>query len=207
MAQTVIAATTQRRRRRGRWLGMLLALLLLLPLGCVSTITPPPPPADPVTVFLLREAMHTGLVLPPTATDPHYVEFGFGDWHWFALGEDQWYRVFPTVLWPTPGALGRRAFGAGDAGRLRAEVSWAELSPVVVSEAKVHELRQRLETDFAAGAAHAVQRADLGFVFVPAASSYWLGHTCADAAAVWFTALDCSVGWSLWRRALRVGGT
>lgn len=201
------AGTTKRRRRRGRWLGLVVVLLLLLPLGCVSTITPPPLPADPVTVFLLREAMHTGLVLPPTATDRHYVEFGFGDWHWFALGEDQWYRAFPTVFWPTRGALGRRAFRAADADRLRAEVSWAELSPVVVSEAKVSELRQRLEADFAAGSAHAVVRADLGFVFVPDANRYWLGYTCADAAAAWFTSLDCTVGWSLWRRALRVGGT
>ncbi len=29
-------------------------------------------------MFVLREAMHTGLVLPPAAGTTDYVEFGFG---------------------------------------------------------------------------------------------------------------------------------
>src|SRR5690606_655289 len=76
-------------------LAMLLALAGLL-VSCTSTIVPPAEVIDPVTVFVLSEAMHTGIVLPPDpgcSGNPHeYVEFGFGDWSWYALGNAAWYN-------------------------------------------------------------------------------------------------------------------
>jgi hypothetical protein len=168
---------------------------VLLAFGCTSTITPPPTPTDPVTIFVLREAMHTGLVLPPQAGHAEYVEFGYGDWSWFALGNDAWYHAFATVLWPTQGALGRRSFGANSEAELQRIVHWATLSPVVVSRERAGQLRTRLEREHAAGKAELVRRQDLGFEFVPSQDSYWFGYNCADAAAGWLRELDCSVSW------------
>jgi hypothetical protein len=175
--------------------------------GCTSTITPPSDVADPTTVWLLREAMHTGLVLPPPRPGAPFVEFGFGDWSWFALGNDAWYQSFATVLWPTQGALGRREFAAGDGDELRRAASWAELEPVVVSSERVQALRGELQEAFAARLADAVHQPHLGWTFVPAPDDlggYWFANTCADAAATWFEALGCEVNWVPIRSSLQV---
>lgn len=197
-------------RRRSRWrrlaIGGVGVTIAFGYVGCTSTITPPSGVADPVTVFVLREAMHTGIVLPPIAANDEFVEFGFGDWSWFALGNDAWYHVFATVLWPTQGALGRRTFGARTADDLRARVTWAELAPVVVERTKAAALRERLHQRHADRTAEGVWRNDLGWWFVPFDRSYWFPANCADVAAEWFTELDCSVGWAPIRLGLAVAG-
>ena len=206
MTAAAVAAPRHARRRR-RWaLGIAaIAALGLLSLGCTSTITPPREPAHPTTVYLLREAMHSGLVLPPSPGSPDYVEYGFGDWGWFALGHDAWYHVFATVLWPTAGALARRTFAAANDSELRARVTWAELQALTVDGDLVARLRAELQQRFEAGLAHAVRRADLGWTFVPMDRGYWFGNTCADVAAEWFVALGCEVSWVPIRASLTTG--
>lgn len=172
--------------------------------GCTSTIRPPRNPRHPVTVFLLREAMHTGLVLPAGRGEPTFVEFGFGDWSWFALGNDAWYHAFATVLWPTQGTLGRRTFAAADEEQLRGVVTWAELSALEVEDAAVSSLRARLQGQWEAGLGQARSRPELGWTFVPCDRSYWFPNNCADVAAEWFEALGCEVGWLPLRTGLRV---
>jgi hypothetical protein len=207
LVSTIAFARPRPRRRRRRQvitLGGPCFVLLWLAFGCTSTVTPPPLPANPTTVFLLSEAMHTGLVLPPAdaARNAEYVEFGYGDWGWFALGNDKWYHVFATVLWPTQGALGRRTFGARTQGELLGRVTWATLSPIVVDATKAASLRQRLQDTFDKRRGELVRRGDLGFEFVPADENYWFGNTCADVAARWLEELDCHVGWAPIRAGL-----
>lgn len=194
---STIGSAAPRRQRCGWRIG-LMAMTLLVAVGCNSTVTPPPPPDDPITVFLLHEALHTGVVFPPpTADDPAgYVEFGFGDWSWYALGNDAWYDVFATVLWPTQGALGRREFGASTPEALRRAAYWAELSPILVSQQRAQELRRQLQTAFEARRLQAIDRKDLRFRFVPSDESYWFAHNCADSAATWLQQLGCTVGWA-----------
>jgi hypothetical protein len=167
----------------------------LAALGCTATITPPSPPSDPTTVFLLREALHTGIVLPGATATDDYVEFGFGDWSWYALGNDACYQAFGTVLWPNQGALGRRAFGVGTAEALPSAAWWAEVQPVVVSRELALDLRSRLQQLVDAGRANEVSRNDLGFRVVPFAASYWFPNNCADVAAQWFRDIGCEVSW------------
>jgi len=189
-----VPSKPRRRWRRGLHFAAT-ATPLFAWVGCTSTITPPANVVDPTTVFVLREAMHTGIALPPCAANEEFVEFGFGDWSWFALANDAWYHVFATVLWPTQGTLGRRTFGARTAAELRERVWWAELAPIVVERDKANALRARLQQEHDARIAEAVRREDLGWTFVPYDSSYWFPNTCADVAADWFRELDCSVGW------------
>lgn len=164
--------------------------------GCTATVTPPARVAQPATVHLLREAMHTGLVLPPSSAGAGYVEYGFGEWEWFARGNDAWYRVFPTVLWPTQGTLGARHFAAADEAGLRRAASWAELTPLVVEAEKVEALRARLAAAMDARRDEAVARPELGWTFVPDATSYWFPNNCADVVATWCEELGCTVSWA-----------
>ena len=206
MEQAQVARPKRRvRRRRGALLGLLTTIGLAV-VGCTSTITPPPAPADPTTVFLLREAMHTGVVLPGATPADEYVEFGFGDWSWYALGNESWYHVFATVLWPTQGALGRRTFGATTAAAMPGAAAWAELQPVVIDRERAAALRTRLQQLFDAGSANAVARTDLRFRFVPFDASYWFPQNCADIAAHWFEELGCEVSWRPVRMGLVVAG-
>jgi hypothetical protein len=193
-----------RGNRRRRWLALVLvaAPCAVAATCCTSTVTPPAGVVTPATVFLLREAMHTGIVLPPAREADEYVEFGYGDWSWFALGNDAWYHAFATVLWPTAGALGRRTFGARTADELRARVTWAELQAIDVERDRAHALRGELQRAFDAGLGDARPRPDLGWVFVPDDRSYWFAHNCADVAAAWFEQLGCSVSWAPIRRGL-----
>ena len=36
------------------------------------------------------------------------VVYAYGDWSWYALGKDEWYNAFATLLFPTRGTLCRR---------------------------------------------------------------------------------------------------
>ncbi len=164
--------------------------------GCTATVTPPATVAQPATVHLLREAMHTGLVLPPPPGGSEHVEYGFGEWEWFARGNDAWYRVFPTVLWPTTGTLGARPFAAADAAGLQRAAWWAELTPLVVEAPKVEALRARLQAAMRARAAESLRRPELGWTFVPDEASYWFPNTCADVVAGWCEELGCAVSWT-----------
>ncbi len=165
-------------------------LLLLVLTGCTSIVFPPDHVARPATVYLLREAMHQGIVLPvPAAAPERFVEFGFGDFEWFARGRDQWYRVFPTMLWPTTGTLCRREHGIAP---------WPSqpglaLDPLVVDATAVDLLRQDLEQRFAAGTATLVEQPAWQMQFVVHDDDYWLLHTCADTAAEWLRRLGCTV--------------
>jgi hypothetical protein len=163
-----------------------------LAFGCASTVKAPERVDDPVSVLLVREALHRGIVFP-RATD--MVEFGFGDWAWYALEEDEWYDVFPTVLWPTRGTLSRRVIEADDAASARAALPWLEFVELRVERSAAEQLRVRLEEQFAAAAGELVQPAGRTLQFVPCEGSYWFGHNCADVAAQWLEELGCEVSW------------
>jgi hypothetical protein len=173
--------------------------LLLSGAACTSVVWPPDAPAEPTTVWLLSEGMHVGLVLPTgdPAPAPGWVEYGFGEWEWYALGNDAWYRVFPVMLWPTAGTLCRREYALHDADALRSQCASAGrgLDPMVVGGREVAALRRRLAAEFARGAAAAVTGPGSAMAFVPADDSYWFWCTCADVAARWCRELGCTVGW------------
>lgn len=178
--------------------GFAFAALMFMGVSCASVATPPPTPQDPTSVFVLREARHVGLVLPVhgEARVERYVEFGFGDWAWYALERDAWYDTFATVLWPTQGALCRREHDARSARELRDAAHWVELDELTVSRARAAALLERLEAQFAREAARAVRVEAYDMSFAPCERDYWFGETCADAVAHWLEELDCRVSWA-----------
>lgn len=177
--------------------------------SCTSLATPPRAPQDPTSVFVLREARHVGLVLPVHAGEPveRFVEFGFGDWAWYALERNAWHDTFATVLWPTQGALCRREHDARSAQELRDAAHWTTLEELTVSRARASALLERLEAEFAAQAPRAVRLEAYDMNFAPCERSYWFADTCADAAAEWLEELGCEVAWAPIRIALRVHAT
>lgn len=186
-----------------------LALLVVsLCASCASLVFAPERVDAPASVFVLREALHIGVLLPdPVDAPQRWVEYGYGDWSWYALGNESWWRVFPTVLWPTASTLCRREWPARDEAELlrRIAARGCEADRVVVERSRVVALTTELSAKFAAGSE--VRRPELEMDFVRADGGYWMGNTCADVAADWCEALGCDVGWVWIRGSLLVKRT
>ena len=177
---------------------VLLGCLLLS--GCISIVTPPPHPSDPVTVYLVNEAMHKGILFP--RANGTFVEYGFGDWDWYALGYDSWYHAFDTVLWPTQGTLGRRLAPVRDAASLRNFYSGVVLDPLIVEKADATALLEELDQAYDRNVETSHYNPQYRTHFVEHDDGYWFLYNCNDAAADWLRKLGCSVSFVLIRLGL-----
>ncbi|MEQ1634724.1 MAG: hypothetical protein ABL997_20260 [Planctomycetota bacterium] len=183
----------------------LVALALLVMSSCTSLVFPPRHCAQPVNAFVLRDNRHLGLLLPdPPEAPVAFFEYGYGDHAWFALAQQQWYRVFPTILWPTQATLCRRVwpFDSVDELQRRVAMCGCEVDLLVVERARVVALRERLDAAFVGR--ESVRRPEFSMEFVPYDGSYWMFETCADVAADWCRELGCEVSYALIRGSLRV---
>jgi hypothetical protein len=187
-------------------LGVLAGLLILAGsswlVGCVSTVTPPRKPSDPITVYLVADAYHAGVVLPDPAGG--MVEYTYGDWDWYALGHDRWYHVFETLFWPTQGALGRRRFQAQDPDQVGRHFQEGSLHPFQAARPRIEALRARLEACYRQGTAREVFNASHQLTFVPDDRDYSLFQNCNDATADWVRELGCTVSWRFFRTGLEL---
>jgi hypothetical protein len=166
-------------------------------LGCTSQIHAPHAPENGETVYLVNAALHSGIVLSDRPN--HWVEYGFGEYEWYAQDQDAWYRVIPCVLWGTQGTLGRREFHAADEDAVRRAAHASRVDRIVVEQAAATALRIRLQGLFEAGGEPLFQpRYNMSFVQF---SSYWFLNNCHDATAGWFQELGCEVSW----RPVRTG--
>ena len=159
----------------------------LLAGGC-ATITPPAHPADPVTVYVVDYGRHASLLLPEPGDQ--WVEFGYGEWGWFAEDRENLLRAPLILLLPAQGTMGRGpAVEPGpDPGWMGAEQVFA----IAVARADATALRDRLHAPFQDNAAK-IHRNEHGMEFVPVRDPYCLFHNCNSELAEWLRALGCRV--------------
>ncbi len=161
--------------------------------GCTSVIYAPKSPQDPVVAYLLMDDRHRGVLLP--RADGGFVEYGYGDWDWYAQNYDNWYHALDTVLWPTQGTLGRRFSTARNGEELRRQFHWMQLHELVVARKDMEALRKELADVFAKGSDKQVYNERYRTTFVPHDDSYWCLYNCNDAMTSWCEKLGCSVSW------------
>jgi hypothetical protein len=181
------------------WCAAILVLSLLALAACSSTIHAPVDPVDPVQVYLLIDAKHVGVVLPQEAGN--FVEYGFGDWDWYALCCDRWYHVFDTVLWPTQGCLGRAWLGRDQLDR---DVAQGKLTPIPVGRAEMANLLNALEQRFSEEISTMIHNPAYNMYFVEDDRGFWFLHNCHDAVADWMEQLGCEVSWAFIRLDIEV---
>ena len=166
--------------------------MLLSLTACAIRVTPPVELEHPQTVFIADYGRHASLLLP--AADGRLREFAYGEWEWFALGHDQWYRAGPALLWPTRGTLGTSEFaGPAEIDAVREQVSAQRIHELQVERAAAAALLARLEASFAERADESVLNSALGMEFVPHADSYSILRQCNSAVADWLRELGCGV--------------
>ena len=179
---------------------LLLLVLLFLFLRRRSEVRPPPPTSDTVVVRLLAAGLHSGLLLP--CGGGNVVEYGYGEWGWYARDESAWWRAPRIVLVPSQGAIGRRYLREEDLAATGGKYGGATLVSIRVPRAAAEALVARLDLEFETGGEpYHNQLYDMDFVTCP--ERFHLLHECHDATAEWLRELGCEVDAS----PIRVGLT
>ncbi len=170
-------------------------------IGCSSVVRPPQKVKNPVSIFVVSAALHSGIVLP-TKEEGSYVEYGFGEYRWYALNQDAWYRVFPSVFYPTQGALGRRLFDANNNESIRRNAYAHAVHEIKVENSKLVALREKLKKQFSESG-QPIWNSSYQMSFAKL-ESYWLFNSCHDRTALWLKELGCHVTWSPVRLGLKI---
>lgn len=169
--------------------GVIAAILCLLAAvgllaGCANTLYPPEQPAETRTMYLLDLGRHTRLALG--LPDGEFVEYGYGEWLWYARMEDSWWRVPAVLFWPTQGTLGRREWrGAQAETRLLAEYAGLEVLELPAEADKVAALAAGLDRTFRRASASMIHNRVYELDFVPVDRPYWLLNNSNHAAKEW----------------------
>lgn len=172
----------------------LLAMPLLGPVGCMMELVAPEPSTlrEPTEVRITNFGMHAGLVLP--RDEGNLGEYAFGEWDWFALEQNQWYRSFGALMIPSESALSRRIWR--NAAEL--EASWFAPRPIevlLVEREKALALSRQLDLRIAESMTASPDRAVVrnGTLYVPHEEPYRLGNNCNHVLARWMESLGVSV--------------
>ena len=161
--------------------------------GCTTSIISPADPADPVSVFVLDYGRHSSLLLPDTGTQA-LVEYAYGDWNWFASDRSEWYDVFPTLFWPTRGALGqRRLYVESNAESVLRVFPCERVLKVTVSAQKANDLSAELHSQFEQHSDTLRYQPLYDLSFVHSETAFHLFHNCNHILADWLRELGCEV--------------
>ncbi|MHC4846525.1 MAG: hypothetical protein ACYTCU_10245 [Planctomycetota bacterium] len=177
-----------------RWL-MTLALLLLA--ACTTTVTPPPAPRFPVTVYVADYGRHASLLVPRPGGE--LVEFAYGEWKWFALGQNSMWRSPAALFWPTTATLGRRSLPGDlsddELARLMGlgTVEGTALHPIEVEKGPTASLLLMLEERHLVNRTGRPTATNHGLTFAPDPSSFSLFYNCNSAVSDWLERLGCEV--------------
>lgn len=169
--------------------------------GCVNTVVPSPRVEDPVTVYIGDHGLHASLLLP--REDAGFREYAYGQWEWYAKGNEGSGRVFGVLFIPQDGALGRTDWDEERPEDLKAALGVEELLAVRVERARAKALLEKLDARFEARASEMYFNAFHGLEFVPDDRQYWLGHGCTGQVNAWLREMGCrvtgSAAWSDYR--------
>ena len=163
---------------------IVLAAAAVLFAGCANTIHAPDAPGETRSLYLLDLGRHTRLAfgLP----DGGFVEYGYGEWRWYAKLEDQWWRAPAVLFWPTQGTLGRRHWrGPGAEARLLGAYAGLNVLELPAAQSKVDALVASLDREFERHSADVMHNAVYELDFVPVDRPYWFGNNSNHAVKNW----------------------
>lgn len=182
----------------------LAACLLAIALtGCTTIIHPPVAPEDPVSVVVADYGYHSSLLLP--LPDGGSMEYAFGEWDWFALNRDEWYRVCGTLCCPNQGALGRRRLSMAPTRAVAEGALYCrEAHEIRVARASADLLAKRLDDRFRKNLETRVYNPVLRLEFVHDEIDYCFFVNCNHVLARWLRELGCELDGSACFSSFRV---
>lgn len=169
-----------------------LPLVAVVLAGCANSITLPEPPAEVREIYVLDLGRHSRLAFGRSGGG--VVEYAFGEWRWYALLEDAWWRLPAVLLWPTEGTLGRRHWpGPGGEARLRNAYGDGAVLELSADRGKADALLARLDEAFERRSDRVVHNRRYGLDFVPLDRDYWLFNNSNHAVRGWLLAAGFDV--------------
>jgi hypothetical protein len=179
-------------RRIALFILVVVASALLAWVSSPTIIVPPANPVAPVTTYVVDQGYHSSLLLPDR--DRRYMQYAYGDWHYFALNQQDWSNAAAALLMPTPGTLGRQEFSDIDNFRQRVDPNRNQtILKFEVAEAKVTQLLKVLNERFNRHINTRVENSRNGLSFVQDDQDYTLLHNSNHELVVWLEDLDCEV--------------
>lgn len=188
----MLADTVTRQSRIHRQnLTRILLLFCLLPAltSCSWTIVPPEPEEQSETVFLSVYGRHTRLALPHDESG--YVEYGFGDWHYYALGERDWLTGLRALFFSSASTLSRRELPDPGQAVLRNHFHSKRTEAIEVHRADVRQLLHELEQAWSES--DEVRHGNGQLTFKQTDRQYSLFHNSNHQTAQWLEQLQCEV--------------
>ena len=167
----------------------LLAALLVLP-GCAWTVRAPSAVADPVPVWITEYGKHCRVALP--AADSTFTEYGFGEWHYYALEERGWLSTLRAGAGFGSGAFSRRTLRPAADGTLGPRQTGGTRSErLEVERSAADALRRELDDRLARNQGDVrIRQADA----VPVdPAGYHLFDNSNHATVKWLRRLGCEV--------------
>jgi len=163
-----------------------------------TLIIPPTNLVVPIEVYVADYGFHSSLFLPDGYGG--LIEYAYGDWHYFALGRQNWSTGLAALFLPTPGTLARRQYSSLSALKqaFRTEEG-AVLLHFSVSRAEAVRLLQSLNDRFQQYRDTQIVNSVSEFAFVRVEKKYSLFHNSNHELVAWLRDLDCQVkGFAAW---------
>jgi hypothetical protein len=177
-----------------------------VPLGIPTTVVPPRP-ADPARVYLVDYGKTTSLVL--TVAENKLVAYAYGDWTYYALGQQGPVESIAALLWPTEGTLGRKEInGPSNVDTVRRALGpgLEEIHQFDVERPALARLHAKLDAIHENGLRTATENYGMTFVHHPKPYTYWSNSN--HMTAEWLSELGCETrgpAFSAWWRVREAG--
>jgi len=159
--------------------------------GCATTVIVPAA-QNPATVYLVDHGRHTSMALP--AGRGMLVQYSYGDWAYYALGQNDLGHGICAMLCSRRAALGRRIIGAtDDPGQMQARLRGVRVTRFQADAGLVQRLRQQLDRRFASQSGRLYFSHQYDTYFVIDREHYSVLHNCNHVTARWLEQLGCQV--------------
>ncbi|MEA5516221.1 DUF2459 domain-containing protein [Nodularia sp. UHCC 0506] len=155
-----------------------------------AIIIPPVDPVEPVTVYVLDLGLHSRLVLPDG--DNGLIQYAYGDWHYFALNQQDLASGIAALLIPTQGTFGRRKYQ--NIAQLQQTITNdVSVLNFAVARTKATQLQKSLDQRFQQNIATQIFNPLNQMNFVQDDLDYTLYHNSNHELVIWLQNLDCHI--------------
>jgi hypothetical protein len=169
-------------------------LLAIVSSGCAWRITPPATLERPGNVYITSYGKHTRLALPEAAQPGRMIEFGFGDWHYYALEETSLLSGLRALFWSEASALSRRELlFHEDPAMFRVGSGGEHTARIRVEQARIDALRNALEKEWNSLVGESAHRSQEDMSLRRSNARYHLFRNSNHQTADWLRELGCKV--------------
>lgn len=169
--------------------GLLILCVVLSLQACTWRIVPPEPAQETTTVYISVYGRHTRLALPDERGQ--FVEYGFGDWRFYAEAERNLLTAVQALLFSTGATLSRRELTPPGDSELRHHFYSNRTEAIDVPAKQARQLRESLQLAWNQAQGEQLDQGTLSFRRSPI--HYSLFHNSNHQTARWLEQLQCDV--------------